>query len=270
MSRRKRKSRSQFSLFAFQDIITCVMGIMLLLTLMMCLQITSRVGVMRSSPANQLLDEMQQQARELAQEALELETVVSEQNDLFQSGAIDDPELLERRVIEMRNEVQLTAASVSELVKEQTSTQETLRSIQSTVEADRSKSQAVQALQDENQSLEEKLAGLRSGNRVIYNSHDSSSSTCWIVELTDPGTIQAAEIGKTQKPLDFQSSAALQTWMVQRSRAGAAFLVLVKPSAAELLEPLASDLRSNKVTFGFDLLAQDMSGLDPVTGAAAQ
>ena len=44
MARRPRSGAPAFSLFAFQDIITCVMGIMLLITLMMSLQIETATG----------------------------------------------------------------------------------------------------------------------------------------------------------------------------------------------------------------------------------
>ena len=72
MSRRKRKNHSQFSLFVFQDIITCVMGIMLLLTLMMCLQITSVIAATEHSAASQMVDELRSQAAALSAEVARL------------------------------------------------------------------------------------------------------------------------------------------------------------------------------------------------------
>ena len=94
MSRRKRSNHARFSLFVFQDIITCVMGIMLLLTLMMCLQITSVVASADAAPAAQMVSELKQQAAALAAEISKLESEASEQASLLESGAIDDPELL--------------------------------------------------------------------------------------------------------------------------------------------------------------------------------
>ena len=38
--------------------------------------------------------------------------------------------------------------------------------------------------------------------------------------------------------------------------------MLVKPDAADILDPLTEELRSGNVVFGFDLLAQDKTAID--------
>ncbi|MCH2203815.1 MAG: hypothetical protein MK102_17755 [Fuerstiella sp.] len=270
MSRRKRRNHSRFTLFAFQDIITCVMGIMLLLTLMMCLQITSSVASARVSSVEQTLDEMKQQAVALAGEIEQLQQTASDQTVLLNSGAIDDPELLRDHSLKMTNEIQLATADVRELQQQQDDSQTSLESTKNTVKARRTQAAQTEALRAENRNLNRRLDDLRQGNRIIYNAHDSSSATCWLVELTNPGTIQAAEMGMSRKPLTFASRSDLQSWMTQHHRSGAAFLILVKPDAAEILEPLTAALRARKVTYGFDLLPQDKAAIDPVSGAAVQ
>ena len=270
MSRRKRRNQSRITLFAFQDIITCVMGIMLLLTLIMCLRITSSVAIARTSSVEQTLDEMKQQAAALAAEIEQLQQTASDQIALLNSGAIDDPELLTDRSLTMENEIQLATAEIRELWQQQAASQTSLESMKKSAEARRPQVARTEALRAENKNLNRSLDELKRGDRVIYNAHNSSSATCWIVELTNRATIQAAELKKSQRPLTFASSSDLQSWMIQRHRSGAVFLILVKPDAAELLEPLTEKLRAAKVVFGFDLLPQDKLAIDPVFGAAIQ
>ena len=270
MTRRKRRNHGQFTLFAFQDIITCVMGIMLLLTLTMCLRITASVALARASSVDQTLDEMKQQAAALAAEIQRLQDTADEQIALLNSGAIDDPGLLTDRSLTMENEIQLATAEIRELWQQQAVSQTSLESMKKLAKARQPQVAQTAAFRTENKNLNRSLDELERGTRVIYNAHDSSAKTCWLVELTNVKTIHAAELGKTQKPLSFGSIADLQSWMIQRHRSGAVFLILLKPDAAELLEPLTEKLRAARVVFGFDLLPRDQSAIDPVFGAATQ
>ena len=270
MSRRKRKNNSQFSLFVFQDIITCVMGIMLLLTLMMCLQITATVASDTASPVEQTLDEMKQQAADLAAEVMQLQQLAGEQIVLLNSGAIEDPELIKEQSLTMENENQLANETIRELWQQHTENETSLESIIKTDKDRQAQISETETLRDDNRNLSKRLDELKRGDRVIYNAHNSSATTCWLVELTNATTIQAAELGKSIPPLSFTSQTDLQFWMLQRQRSGAVFLILVKPDAADSFELLSEELRLKSVTFGFDLLPQDKLAIDPILGAAAQ
>jgi len=248
----------------------CVMGIMLLLTLMMCLQITSSVVSAGASPVDQTLDDMRELAAELAAEVTQLQQSASDQMALLNSGAIEDPKLLKDRSLSLEIENQSVTDNIRELWQQQDSSQTSLDSIQNTAKTRHAQIAQTKTLRSENRKLNKSLDELKRGDRVVYNAHDSSAATCWLVELTDLRTIQVAEMGKSGKPLTFSSRSDLELWMIQRHRSGAVFLILVKPDAAELLEPLTEQLRAQNVVFGFDLLPQNRVAIDPVTGAAAQ
>ena len=98
MSRRKRNNNGRFSLFAFQDIITCIMGIMLLLTLIMCLQISTTMGTTGAPDTAAIVQRMQQQSIELTAEVSRLETEVGVQLNQLNAGAISDVSLLKQRM----------------------------------------------------------------------------------------------------------------------------------------------------------------------------
>lgn len=270
MSRRKRKNHSKFSLFVFQDIITCVMGIMLLLTLMMCLQITTVVANAGSSSAAETIQQMRRQAAALSAEIAELQQSVDDQTSLLNSGAINDPELLRDRTIAMSTEVDSAKTDLKGLWKQHSITATSLVDLQELARVKSDVKTEADQMQAQNQALAEKLKQLQTGERVIYNAHTSTSSTCWLVEMNGENSFLAAELGKQQRPKSFSSSADLRRWILQKHRSGAVFMLIVKPKCAAKLDEISAELRSSNVVFGFDLLPQDKTVIDPMTGAAVQ
>lgn len=270
MSRRKRNNGTRFSLFAFQDIITCVMGIMLLVTLMMCLQITSVVALSSDSDVNDTVRQMKVRAAALSAEIAQLQQTVDEQASLLNSGAINDQTLLRDRSATLEADNRIAQEQMRRLLAEQAATQQKLTDLQNVSILQANQPEETNRLQLENQRLQQQLEQIKSGERVIYNAHVSNSKTCWLVEMTSAGNFIAAELGKQQTPKQFSSQRDLAAWMLQRHRAGASFMLVVKPNAADTFDLLAETLRRQNIAFGFDLLPQDMSAIDPITGAGAQ
>ena len=269
MSRRRRGNHSRFSLFVFQDIITCVMGIMLLITLMLCLQISS-ASLSVPSKSDETIRRMQQQAASLTQEIESLQKTVDDQITLLTAGAIDDPELLRNRALTLETENNLAKADLTAMWQQQVSARETLSDLQRTSDQENARKSELTQLQQENARIMEELKQLKSGDRVIYNAHTSAASACWLVEMSDSGTFLTGELGKKQVPLEFKSRAALSAWIQQRHRAGAVFMLIVKPNAATVFEQLSDELRKQNITFGFDLLPQNQSALQTGTPSGGQ
>ncbi|MEZ6122591.1 MAG: hypothetical protein R3C49_05370 [Planctomycetaceae bacterium] len=267
MGRRRRGNHSRFSLFVFQDIITCVMGIMLLITLMLCLQISS-AALAPVSKADETIRQMQRQAASLTQEIETLQQTVDEQITLLTAGAIDDPDLLRNRALTLENDNSLAKADLTALWQQQVSARQTRSELERATDERSLQPSELAQLQQENARIVEELRQLKSGDRVVYNAHTSSASTCWLVEMTGSGTFLAGELGKKQPPLEFKSRQALISWIQQRHRSGAVFMLIVKPDAANAFEQVSEDLRKQNITFGFDLLPQNQTALGAAPGGA--
>lgn len=270
MSRRKRNNRTRFSLFAFQDIITCVMGIMLLVTLMMCLQITSVVAVSSDSDVNDTVRQMKARAAALSAEIAELQQAVDEQTSLLNSGAINDQALLRNRSATLDADNRIAQEQMKRLLQEQAATQQALSDLQNVAMVQATLPEQTDRLQLENQRLQQQLQQVQSGERVVYNAHAGNSKTCWLIEMTAPGSFVAAEIGPQHPPKSFSSQRDLNAWMLQRHRSGASFMLVVKPDAADTFDVLAESLRRQNIAFGFDLLPQDKTAIDPTSGSVVQ
>ncbi|MFN9041623.1 MAG: hypothetical protein ACK5YO_35365, partial [Planctomyces sp.] len=95
MGRRRRSGGPTFSLFAFQDIITCVMGIMLLLTLMLAVELSATEVTSSQSAAEDSLQTLETESAELLTAIATLEQQLATQTETLRSGALLNPELLE-------------------------------------------------------------------------------------------------------------------------------------------------------------------------------
>lgn len=262
MGRRRRSGGPAFSLFAFQDIITCVLGIMLLLTLIMSLQIVI-------SPVTGLPSTMKDQANQLAAEATallreisSLEQQIADQMAALNSGAILNSELLRQ--------------SRDIAVDESTAAQSELIRLEHLVSDSADRKADVDArfhdldtivqesarLEDERSARIRELEEIRSGRKRVYNAHNSAARTCWLVEISAPDDIRVALVGEEVAGSHFSSIEELLVWTNTQANQDAALMLLVKPAAAGSLEALSKSLVRIKVPYGFDLLPQEASVLD--------
>lgn len=263
MSRRKRTGGPAFSLFAFQDIITCVMGIMLLLTLIMSLQIASSPGAQTSSRIRDQAQMLQAESKRLLIEIDAMESRLVEQMSAINSGAILDPTLLSQardRASREANAAQQEAARISQIVN---SSQESLDSIRVRFgEIDQIGAETV-ALEQLRKKLRQDLQELRSGRKRVYNAHESTSKSCWIIEITSLEDIRVARMGNEENTTRLAGISALIDWVETKQSEDVAFMLLVKPDAANALEQISKSLVKGKRPFGFDLLPQDTTVLQP-------
>lgn len=261
MSRRKRSGATPLSLFAFQDIITCVMGIMLLLTLMMSLQIAVSKSTQASPEMLDIMNRISAEAAQLESAVAVLEAEIGSQTQLLRSGALLDVKVLDESRKRMSSHI---AGTQQELVRLRSMADAASHELTETrMESDARSSEIAQAaaLAADNERLEREIRELQSGQRVIYNAHDSQSQNCWIVELSDPANIRVASIGNEQSFRAFADVQQVLSWIRSQKQSGDAFMLLIKPGAAALFDQISESLHREGLAFGFDLLSQDTSVL---------
>ncbi|MBL8819038.1 MAG: hypothetical protein JNL58_23620 [Planctomyces sp.] len=267
MSRRKRTGGPTFSLFAFQDIITCVMGIMLLLTLMMSLQITDAPGAQMASTVRSRADMLAEESRRLLTEISQMESQLSGQLSALNSGAILDTTLLAQScdlAVRDAESAQAEAARVDKLV---TSSLDELQEVRTRFsEIDNIKSETA-SLEQELNTLRQELEDVQSGKKRVYNAHESQAKTCWVVELSSPTDIRIGLMGHEDNQRKLAGIPELINWVGTIEGQGTALMLLVKPDAADDLEPLSKAIAERKIPFGFDLLPQDAVVLEPRSNA---
>ncbi len=270
MGRRRRSAMAKFSLFSFQDIITCLMGIMLLLTLLIALQITEQ-PVRSADQAADRRTELQTMLADLQRDITQLEQQTQANQQLLASGALADQDLLTARHQQAMAAQQAAAAELQRLRSEAATAARSLADVSVTAARQQTDSEREQQrLQADLAVMQTSLQGLTNGTRVIYSEHSGMSETCWIVEVTDDRSIQAAPIGRSRKPLAFTSIPEVLRWIRSEHLQGAEFLILLKPAAHEAADLLPETLSREQIPHGYDLLGQDQTALDSERGAATR
>lgn len=268
MPRRRRRVATRFSLFSFQDIITCVMGIMLLLTLIICLQITSTTG-RSSTQVKQQSDELEAAVATLQSRLADLQQQVQKNTVLLTSGGLTDINLLREK--QQQAEAAQAAASeeLRELLSRSAATAQALARLEATAQSQQEQNeQDLTSLQQRTQRTRQLLQQISDGTRIVYNRYQGSANACWIIEVASDNSIQAALIGTARPPQAFNNLNDTLSFIRNKHRENAEFLLLIKPAAGTAIDLLTGTLREEQIPHAFDLLGPSQTAIDPQTGAS--
>ena len=264
MSRRGR-SGPAISLFAFQDIITSVTGIILLITMMMAVELVQNMQRAASAPQEQKSSAVERTLRgtleENAQEIVRLERLLEETTTIR-----FDADALRRRLANL-------SAATAELEKQTTRIEVTQKDIEQRKAelAEQSKDltpEAIEKLAEEQREMAQQIEAMRQSNRVIFNRPEGAARIPWLLELNADG-ILAAEMGASRPPQSFADAAGLLTWVGTQNAGAIYFVILVKPDSILTFDSLRQELQERQFEVGYDLLGADQTAIDPITGAGA-
>lgn len=273
---RRRRTRSPFSLFAFQDIITSVMGIVLLLSLLMALM------VIRAPPAASQDDpdstttpeELQRQIAEMERDLEATRRENDARRSYLAAIAGKTPKQLAEQADLAEREAAELGRQVAALQARRDAAQADLKDkSQEQQRATAEQQQDLARLQRQASALADELAKMRSEHRVFYNLAELGGRQAWLVELSAE-RILMAPLGRQGRPEIIEAGGAaanvrrLRTWLNSRDRSANHYLLLVKPSAAEQFKELQSYVDDGNFHYGFDLLGEGESAVDPEKGAA--
>lgn len=269
---RRRQTGVPISLFSFQDIITCVSGIIIIIVLMLALELVQRQegGKATASEA-----ELSQVEADLTETRAELEKRTS---DWQRSEAILR-ELAGASPVDLNRQVELVRVEIERLRREAEEAKLDVRRLDAErrgAETRRSESkETVKQLQDltrRQQELKDLIERERRENRHQYAMPRGTDMRGWLVEV-DATTIAAAPLGRAAKPTVFSGDRAgrpveaFMNWAGAQPKSTAYFLLIVRPGGVERFNDLESRLASAGFRFGFDLAGPQQTVLDPERGA---
>ncbi|HEV7283128.1 MAG TPA: hypothetical protein VGN57_23175 [Pirellulaceae bacterium] len=278
---RRRAQPIAFSLFAFQDIITSVTGIMILITLMLSLEALNAKPVERSNPF--LADVLA-----LRQDVEALERDVSTLRDrAFASDVASVGEISGWTADEVAKRVEATETDHARLeacLEEATARLQErkaldreegadelteIENLDSRIAADTTESTA---LGEEIESMELDLARSAAPGRLFF-AIDDSDKTTWIVEITSE-SYRVAPVGRAEVPQEFHSVVDLAAWAQSLDPRMNAFLLLVKPDGIGRHRRVRLLLASGTGGLGYDAniypVSADAVVLDPEVGAGSR
>jgi hypothetical protein len=271
MSRRGTSS-NPISLFSFQDIITSVTGIMILITLLMALDLSQRVV---QSPRVQTIvisDQLQTATAQAEAEIRELESRLAVRNTQLQQLAEYDRRRLLAESEDAKRHVEQLDAETLKLASQANNAQKRQAAIETRGHERADEVQRAEELSRKVAELERKIEKLKSTNRIVYNPAQGASKSAWLVELTSQ-SIRAAPIGRATRPTEFAGKSAVEIalafrqWVRGRDRNAEYFVLLIKPSGIDLFDQLRAELTTSGFEIGFDVVDDQVTVIDSETGA---
>lgn len=275
MSRRGR-SGPAISLFAFQDIITSVTAIVLVVVLLLTLELAQSQPADAAASLDAVADQLSAQIREAEERLKEIQTSLDKGDDFVKEVAGTSP-------AELRNEQRQREQSIVDLKKELQEQEERkarLKQERDGVEADTFDLAPTQEenarLQAEIRQIEQSLVEEEKDGRVLFTLPKGFTKSGWIA-VVEPGTVSVAPMEQKAAPKVFKGAGSLFSrsatrqfadWIKSEMLTDAYFLILLRPESAKMFNELEEMLEKHSIAFGFDVIAADLPVLDPEKGAA--
>jgi DNA repair exonuclease SbcCD ATPase subunit len=276
--KRKPHNTSPLSLFAFQDIITSVTGVFLLITLLMALELTTRRTVSSEPVLADAIDE-------LHSEVAQAEARVKQLRSTVESRAGHDSQISEfteasaNSVVEAtREEIRLLTEKIAQLRQQQAALEKKEVEVSAVLESRSTDHDRVDNLQETRIALEHEVTELKKSQRVFYNATDEQGRQILLVELFDD-EILVAEAGKQTTPRRFSATRlesgflnrsgkpAFLDWSKQQSTSDVRFVIVIHPGTTRRFQELKQGLRDQGFSIGYDLLPRDKIAIDIQSGA---
>ena len=261
---RKRQRQSAFTLFAFQDIITAVTGIMLLITLLLTLELVGRKekASQEATTKTAASENVAVSAEELVQLEVDVSVLKKEHQDMMSVNAMlakhDSKQVLtELEKMERMNKDRQAAIRRRQKELHMATTQQ----------KDAQKPQdSAKPLDEIIQQTKAKLKKIQKSSRIFVQAAKGSKKTNWLMEISKTG-LKVAPLGKSVAPASFSNDNDFRQWLSKRSQASDHFILLVKAGGTLLYRQVAVSLDQKGFSKGKDVLQQGDHVIDDTTGA---
>lgn len=285
----RKKTSGAFSLFSFQDIITSVTAILILVMLLLTIElITKRRAKSASDPVatrqhlDAVLEELESTVTRMRREAIAashaqrtLRIRAELEEDLH--AATDSLDAVRIRL----DETSRTLQAAERLGEEAQTRQEQARVdtevavallakiSEDTAEANRLETANGREQERQGERRQEILGRPVTGTELIFNRPANASRRPWLVELSSQGVAVVLLGSNSRQELGaiVATGGGVADWIGTLKQADDYCLLLIRPSAGtDLLAPIEDALTAQMISFGVDFIGEDQAVRD---GAAA-
>jgi hypothetical protein len=275
----RKRSQPPISLFSFQDIITAVTAIMIVIVICLTLELLDRTTASAETVATVAVEELRLAVNALQTQLQAFELQEASDPSMLAEAAAVTPNALASQITELEH---LLVDAKAALNQERTRAEQ-LQQESAKVDAQRFNARAelseLEQLDERVRHTQSRLQSLQNTKRPIYAMPRGSTREGWLV-VVNANSIEAARIGVTSPPVEFQrtpglggteTTAASQClkWIDTARGTERYFMVVVRPGGAELFQKLEDGLQSRQISYGFDVTSADQPLLDPVVGTGA-
>jgi len=257
---RRRRSQSNISLFAFQDVMASVIGVLFFVVLLLALSITRD----KSASASVKADDSHKSVERLRQQVETLKRQI---------------ELVERQIKQMSEKLSLAAENETEVLSEVKQKHNQLTRLYALIERDQvvldalreeieQASNQVRQKLDELEKLNTRIADLKGKlkefqdlARITFIVDETDPKQPWLVEISNErfriGTKDGINCALEFTAKDYaQRESQFLHWVPSQDSATHYFVLLIKPSALKEAYKLAEKLKDKGFDIGTDLFPE--------------
>lgn len=262
---RRRAASNSVSFFAFQDIITSVVGIFVLITLIMALELAQTVeDASEASSAGvsaELLASLASLEDGIEQMQAEFDALSSTQSASFglnrfnREQALKDAQTRLQQLEQRTARVEQDLEDIKQSLVEASEIEEQLLAVGKAAEAER---EEMKRLQDKRREIERYSAVLEIDKPLIFRDETTEGRAVVLVKL-ERNEILIADSGaaKTQTFLGSSRQSEFASWLSKTELRSRQIFVIVKPAGVDEFEDIKNSLDSAGATWGFDVAEQD-------------
>lgn len=242
----RKKGGSPFSLFSFQDIITCVSGIIILITLILAVELTQRKQAKPAVETAQLAEDIRRAIEDTRAEIQQLEAELTKQSSAAQEIAGAHQETLKADLFAINQQVESLEAELAEIERKQKRVSSENDKVQAKRFDMQKQTTKLAETEQEVKNLEDKLEQLLTRDRPIYNSRTADGKQVWLVQIEETHSL-VAPAGRASKPQVLEhggsllSSSAFSKWLANRSPSADFIFFLVRPAGSEAFSKLQDE-----------------------------
>jgi len=257
---RRRQTQATFSLFAFQDIITAVTGVSLLIVMILALALTtSRTRVVAGHVDD--INSVKQQVSILEGQVAAVRKQITERKTRIERHIVTPEDLAiaiqagKQLNSALRHEISQLTQRLDEL--ENTNDDDVDQIIKDKerelTNQKRSTQRTTEDLKSELSHVEEQLAELRTSNRFFFNPPEGFAKQPWLVEVF-AHRILVAPVDQSTQPKAFDTINQFLRSVSDYDSADQYFVFFVHPSGISNYDQIVASRELSSFDFGVDVL----------------
>ncbi len=263
----RKRQTAPFSLFSFQDIITSVTGIVILIALLLAIEVVYQRAASPTGRRQLLVRESQAALLDAQQQIAAIEARLAGESSLLDELASAIPERMAEEDAELQKRSEELRREIQALEKAELRQQGEVQAAQTRDFDRRTDRTRAAALQAEVERLNEQRKSLHEGGRLFFRA-TQGTKRAWLTEISLQA-IRCAAIDDPDNPVSIKGSTAedrvksLLAFARRRPSDREYFVLFVKPGAEAQFEVISTVLEKQGFDIGFDLLGENQTVVPP-------
>jgi hypothetical protein len=261
-----RRTELKISLFSFQDIITSVTGVMILLTLLLALELVENAQQSPAIQTTELVNDLQEQIAVASAELEDLKKRINASSTELSQSTTTDKDAIKLEIQELQKKIAEMNLNQDNLNKKKDNLTKTKKKLEVTKKSLKEMEAERKTLEDEIKKANERLFKIGDGVMVLVEPRKNDRRDPWTVEFFG-SKIMVSSVGTTVRQDSFSKVSMFQNWLNNKKPREVYFYLLVHEDGIEHFRQVKVDLLNKGYDYGIDLLLPNQTAMDSQQGA---